>query len=425
MENSAHPEGVLGPYAAVLRAALSQPFLRLDFVTLWVRDQERSRQFFMEKLLFEAIVDVPTPEGGRWIVVAPPAAGWLPGTAGAGMPGIALVVPAEGSADHQRIGQHTGFSFLTEDVRSVFEEWSRRGVRFPLPPMEPSWGSGQARYSEFADVDGNRFSLIEFDEATRTLETERRVQAARLEAERQAAHDMAIAKQVQTRLFPQRQPLIRTLAYAGICHPARTVGGDYYDFLDLGNRRLGLVLADIAGKGIGAALLMANLQAALRSQCATAWEQPERFLRSVNQLLYENTAEGDYATLFFAEYDDDTRKLRYSNCGHPPALLLRGGDCLERLGATCTVVGLFEKWDCTMEERELAPGDAVLLYTDGVTEALNGEGEEFGEERLLEATRQHRELSLPELLAAVAEQARRFSPHEQTDDITLIVAKCT
>jgi serine phosphatase RsbU (regulator of sigma subunit) len=291
--------------------------------------------------------------------------------------------------------------------------------------MEPSWGNGQARYAVFEDADGNSFSLIEFDEATRTLEAERRAEAARLEAERQAAHELAIAKQVQTRLFPQHQPLIRTLVYAGICHPARTVGGDYYDFLDLGSRRLGLVLADIAGKGIGAALLMANLQAALRSQCATAWEQPERFLRSVNQLLYENTAEGDYATLFFAEYDDDTRKLRYSNCGHPPALLLRGDDSLERLGATCTVVGLFEKWDCTMEERELAPGDAVLLYTDGVTEALNDDGEEFGEERLLAAARQHPELSLPELLAAVADQARRFSPHEQADDITLIVAKCT
>ncbi|PYT80405.1 MAG: hypothetical protein DMG41_37100 [Acidobacteria bacterium] len=425
MEHSANPGGVLGRHAAALRAALLQPFLQLNFVTLWVRDQERSRQFFVEKLNFETIVNVQTPEGGQWIVVAPPAAGWLPGTAGAGLPGIALVVPPERSAEHQRIGQNTGFSFLTEDVRSLFEEWSRRGVRFRLPPMEPSWGSGQARYAVFEDVDGNSFSLIEFDEATRTLEAERRAQAAKLEAERQAAHDLAIAKQVQTRLFPQRQPVFRTLVYAGICHPARTVGGDYYDFLDLGARRLGLVLADIAGKGIGAALLMANLQAALRSQCATAWEQPERFLRSVNQLLYENTAEGDYATLFFAEYDDDTRKLRYSNCGHPPALLLRGGDCLERLGATCTVVGLFEKWDCTMEERELAPGDAVLLYTDGVTEALNGEGEEFGEERLLEAARQHRELSPPELLSAVADQARRFSPHDQTDDITLIVAKCT
>jgi phosphoserine phosphatase RsbU/P len=425
MEDSAHPEGVLAPLAAVLRAALSQPFLRLNFVTLWVRDQERSRRFFVEQLAFEVIVDVSTPEGGRWIVVAPPAAGWLPGTAAAGQPGIALVVPTDGSAGHQRIGQSTGLSFLTEDVRSLFEEWSRRGVRFPLPPMEPAWGSGQARYADFEDVDGNSFAVIEFDAATRALEAERRAQAAKLEAERQAAREMAIAKQVQTHLFPQRRPLTRTLTYAGICHPARTVGGDYYDFLDLGSGRLGLVLADIAGKGIAAALLMANLQAALRSQCATAGEQPERFLRSVNQLLYENTAGGDYATLFFAEYDDRTRKLRYSNCGHPPALLLRGDDTVERLGSTCTVVGLFDKWDCVMEERELAPGDAVLLYTDGITEAQNGEGEEFGEERLLEAARQHRELAPPELLATVADEVRRFSPHEQGDDITLTIAKCT
>ena len=424
MENSAYPEEVLGPHAAALRAALSQPFFRLNFVTLWVRDQERSRLFFVEKLYFEAIVDVGTPEGGRWIVVAPPAAGWLSGTTGAGLPGMALVVPPEGSAEYQRIGQNTGFSFLTEDVRSVFEEWSRRGICFPLPPMEPLWGSGQARYALFEDVDGNSFSLIEFDEATRTLEAERRAQAARLEAERQAAHDLAIAKQVQTRLFPQHQPLLRTLAYAGICHPARTVAGDYYDFLDLGNRRLGLVVADISGKGIGAALLMANLQAALRSQSATAREQPERFLRSVNRLLYQNTAERDYATLFFAQYDDETRKLRYANCGHPPALLLHGNDGLERLESTCTVVGVFEDWDCAMEERETAPGDTILLYTDGITEALNAEGEEFGEERLLEAVRQHRALSLPDLVAAVTDQVRRFSPYEQLDDITLIVAQC-
>ena len=424
MEQSADSGGVLGRHAAAIRAALLQPFLRLNFVTLWVRDQERSRQFFVEKLYFEALVDMKTPEGERWIVVAPTAAGWVSGTAGAGLSGMALVVPPAGSVEHQRIGQNTGFSFLTEDVRGLFEEWSRRGVRFPLAPMEPDWGSGQARYAVFEDVDGNSFSVIEFDEATRALEAERRAQAARLEAERQAARELAIAKQVQTRLFPQQQPLTRTLVYAGICLPARTVGGDYYDFLNLGSRRLGLVLADIAGKGIGAALLMANLQAAVRSQCATAWEQPERFLQSVNRLLLENTADGDYATLFFAEYDDDTRKLRYSNCGHPPALLMRGDGSLERLGATGTVLGLFEQWECIMEERELTPGDTLLLYTDGVTEARNGEGEEFGEERLLEAARQHSQLFLPEFLVAVADQARRFSPHEQSDDITLIAAKC-
>lgn len=425
MEDSVQPGGVLGPLAGTLRAALSQPFLRLNFVTLWVRDQERSRQFFVEKLAFEVIVDVQTPEASRWIVVAPSAAGWLTGVAGASLPGIALVVPPEGASEHDRIGQNTGFSFLTEDVCSLFQEWSRRGIRFPLPPMEPSWGSGQTRYAVFEDVDGNSFSLIEFDEVTRSLEADRRAQAAKLQAERQAAHELAIAKQVQARLFPQRQPQMRTLAYAGTCHPARTVGGDYYDFLDLGVRRLGLVVADIVGKGIGAALLMANLQAALRSQCANAWEDPERFLRSVNQLLYENTSEGDYATLFFAEYDDDTRTLRYANCGHPPALVLRGQDGLERLEATSTVVGLFEKWECIMQERELVPGDALLLYTDGVTEALNGEGDEFGEERLLEAARKHRDLSVTQLLPAVADQARRFCPHEQGDDITLIIAKCT
>lgn len=144
-----------------------------------------------------------------------------------------------------------------------------------------------------------------------------------------------------------------------------------------------------------------------------------------DRLGTENTADGDYATVFFAKYDDDTRKLRYSNCGHPPALLLSGDNGFVRLGATCTVVGLFEKWDCAMEERELAPGDSVLLYTDGVTEARNGDEEEFGEVRPLEAVREYRELSLPELLVAVADQARRFSPHEQSDDITLTVAKCT
>jgi serine phosphatase RsbU (regulator of sigma subunit) len=179
-----------------------------------------------------------------------------------------------------------------------------------------------------------------------TVEAERHAQAVRLETERRAAHDLAIAKEVQSRLFPQRQPLLATLTYAGICYPARAVGGDYYDFLDLGNGRLGLVLADISGKGMAAALLMANLQANLRSQCATASEQPHRFLKSVNQLFYENTAASDYATLYFAEYDDQSRGLRYANCGHLPALLLRRDGGLERLESTSTVMGIGAQGNC-------------------------------------------------------------------------------
>jgi catechol 2,3-dioxygenase-like lactoylglutathione lyase family enzyme len=250
----------------------------LNFVTLWVRDQERSRRFFVEQLGFQIAVDADVPGVGRWIIAAPPA----------GMPGIALVVPPDGSAEASRIGQSTGVGFLTEDVRAVFEEWSKHGVRFVLPPTEPSWGRGQARYALFEDLDRNRFSLIEIDDATREVEAERRERAAKREAERQAAHELAIAKEVQTRLFPQRHPHLQTLAYGGLCCPARAVGGDYYDFMDLGEGRLGVVIGDIAGKGIAAALLMANLQANLRSQCATAWEQPRQFLRSANQLFYAN-----------------------------------------------------------------------------------------------------------------------------------------
>jgi serine phosphatase RsbU (regulator of sigma subunit)/catechol 2,3-dioxygenase-like lactoylglutathione lyase family enzyme len=401
------------------------PFLRLNFATVWVRDQEKSRHFFVHQLGFQAIVDVAIPGIGRWIVVAPSSALWFRLIANENPPGLALVVPPEGSVESHRIGQNTGLSFLTEDVRTLFDEWSKRGVYFALPPTEPDWGSGQARYASFEDVDGNSFSLIEFDEATRTVEAERQAQAARLEAERQAAHDLKIAREVQTRLFPQRQPLLQTLAYSGICHPAKAVGGDYYDFLDLGGGRLGLVIGDIAGKGIAGALLMANLQANLRGQSATAWEQPDRFMKSVNQLFYENSGESDYATLFFTQYDDQTRRLRFSNCGHLPALLLRADQPLERLDATSTVVGLFEHWDCPIQERQLLRGDTLLLYTDGVTEALSPSGEEFGDERLLETLRQHSKLSTEELLSAVARDIRAFSPGDQADDITVIVAKCT
>jgi len=229
---------------------------------------------------------------------------------------------------------------------------------------------------------------------------------------------------VQARLFPQILPSLRTLDYAGLCIQARQVGGDYYDFLNLGRDRLGLVLGDISGKGIAAALLMANLQANLRSQCATTWNEPRRLLQSVNQLFYDNTPDNAYASLFFAEYDDQAQRLRYSNCGHLSALLLRSDNTLVRLDSTCTVLGLFKEWDCSIRECRLFSDDTLALYTDGITESFNPAGEEFGEQRLLEALRRHRELSPRDLLAAIVDEVQRFSPGEQYDDITLIIARC-
>lgn len=229
---------------------------------------------------------------------------------------------------------------------------------------------------------------------------------------------------MQARLFPQTLPPLKTFDYAGICLQARAVGGDCYDFLNLGATRLGLVVADISGKGIAAALQMANLQAILRSQCAVASEQPQRFLSLVNKLFLENTEDHAYATLFFAEYDDHRRRLRYANCGHLSGLLLRENGSLDRFQATGTVVGLFRDWDCTVEQRQLSPGDTLLLYTDGITESLNKDGQEFGEQRVVDALRRHRQLSAQALLGAIVSDLREFSPDEEQDDITLIVATC-
>jgi sigma-B regulation protein RsbU (phosphoserine phosphatase) len=249
--------------------------------------------------------------------------------------------------------------------------------------------------------------------------------AERIEAERRIAQEMDYAKQVQARLFPQKLPSMKTLEYAGGCIQARQVGGDYYDFLELRSGRLALVLADIAGKGISGALLMANLQANLRSQYAMALDDLPRLVKSVNQLFYENSSDSSYATLFFADYDDSSRRLRYVNCGHLPPLLLRPDGRVERLAATATVLGLFEKWECAVAEVQLTPGDILVLYTDGVTEAENTQQEQFGDTRLAETILAQRHLAVPALLAAIVETAQKFSNGEQADDITLVVVRCT
>ena len=255
--------------------------------------------------------------------------------------------------------------------------------------------------------------------------------AERMEADRRTAQEMEIARQVQARLFPQKLPAMKTLEYTGACIQARKVGGDYYDFLELCPGRLAMVLADIAGKGVSGALLMANLQANLRSQYALAVDDLPRLLASVNRLFYENSGDASYATLFFADYDDSSRKLRYANCGHLPPLLLRAGagsqdqaPGVELLGSTCTVMGLFEDWHCELAEVQLAPGDMLVLYTDGVTEATNADGEEFGESRLLDSLRSNFRLPVEGILQAVVEAVQQFSSgSEQQDDITLVIAR--
>jgi serine phosphatase RsbU (regulator of sigma subunit) len=201
------------------------------------------------------------------------------------------------------------------------------------------------------------------------------------------------------------------------------VGGDYFDFLDFGSGRLGIVLADISGKGMSGALLMANLQANLRSQYALALEDPCRLLRSVNHLFYKNTENNHYATTFFAVYDDESRKLRYVNCGHNAPILLHADGSVERLPATATVLGLFAEWDCEVVDRLLVDGDVLVIYTDGISEAAaSEEGEEYGEDRLVAVIKAHQHKAASEILDAIIADVQAFSAGEQADDMTLIVA---
>jgi serine phosphatase RsbU (regulator of sigma subunit)/catechol 2,3-dioxygenase-like lactoylglutathione lyase family enzyme len=421
--------------SSAVRLDRQDPYLRLQSVTIFVRDLEQSLHFYLDQLGFQLIFDARIQPGRRWVTVAPP-----DGTAN-----LTLITPEPGSEQYKLIGRPTHVTFVTENVIVKYREWSKRGVRFqftprlkrlkyevhlreahsadqPPPSVDPApiWGGV---FTRFKDLDGNSFSLVSFDEVTHAVEAQRRAIAERFETERRAAQELEIAKQVQAGLFPQSQPPLKTLEYAGICIQARKVGGDYYDFLNLGQQRLGLVIGDISGKGIAAALLMANLQANLRSQCALALDQPQRLMCSVNQLFCDNTPDGSFATLFFAEYDDATSCMRFANCGHLPALLLRSDNAVERLNATATVLGIFKDWDCEIGECQLRPGDTFALYTDGITESYNSSDEQFGEVRLIEALQRHREASSQAALASIVDEVQRFSPHEQHDDITLIIAK--
>jgi serine phosphatase RsbU (regulator of sigma subunit) len=408
--------------------AQSRSELRLHSVHVFVKDQERSLKFYLDKLGFELAFDAQLQSGERWVGVSP-----RNGTAV-----LTLIQPKPDSPESKLIGRATRAVFVTEDVAAKFREWSERGVRFRHTPRlrrvkyethassgelggAPIWGQV---FTRFEDIDRNSFVLVSFDAVTAAIEAQRRAQAEKLEADRRIAYELDIARQVQSRLFPQRFPPCSTLEYAGICAQARQVGGDYYDFLSLGRERIGLIVGDIAGKGIAAALLMANLQAHLRSQCVVSVDQLDKILESVNQLFYENTIPSAYATLFFGDYDGTVQRLRYVNCGHLSGLVVRLDHSIERLESTSTVLGLFTQWNCSIEECQLLKGDVLALYTDGVTESFNYAGDEFGEEGLLASLKRHCELCPSDMIQAVLADVKSFGAQEQHDDITLMVAKC-
>lgn len=271
--------------------------------------------------------------------------------------------------------------------------------------------------------------------------------------EERLRHELEIATAVQRRLFPECPPDVASLELAGVCHPARGVGGDYYDFILLDDNKVGIAVADVAGKGISAALLMSTVQASLRSQAPSVNGKLTELVSSMNRLLHVSTDAASYATFFFAQFDEETRMLTYVNAGHNPPILVRAAASLKAQGVGQSsaarvesrtvdaknkgsselvtelttggpIIGAFHASVYEQECIQMHSGDLLVAYTDGVTESFNADGEEFGEQRLRSLLASSSHFSAKELTEKIVETVREWSSDTpQHDDLTLVVMK--
>jgi predicted permease len=246
---------------------------------------------------------------------------------------------------------------------------------------------------------------------------------ARIVAQETVRRDLALAAEVQRRLLPDVPPDRDGAAIAAVSLPARSIGGDYFDFIDVGDRRLGIALADIAGKGIPAALIMSSVRMALRVLASEPGASLPDLVARMNHVLHEATPANSYATFFYARVDDDARELRYINAGHLPPILVRSGK-LQELTIGGSVIGLLDGLSYEEGGVALQPGDVLVAFTDGVPEAQNSAEEEFGDVRLKELLTQIAHLDAQEIAARLLGELKAWiQDASQYDDLTFIVLK--
>jgi sigma-B regulation protein RsbU (phosphoserine phosphatase) len=260
------------------------------------------------------------------------------------------------------------------------------------------------------------------------LENSRLTEAIATEAAQKERlnRELEIAREVQERLFPQELPPIEGLEYYGACRPALGVGGDYYDFLELPDNKFGIAIGDVSGKGIGASLMMASLQASLRGQAIHCGSDLAALMKHVNTLVYEASTSNRYATFFYAQLDLKTRQMIYVNAGHNPPFLIRAGGEVLTLEEGGAVVGMLPTMfvNYTQGEIQLAAGDLLVGSTDGITEAMNPQEEEWGEDSMLAELKIITEKSPEEILKHIVACADKFADGaKQHDDMTMIILK--
>jgi sigma-B regulation protein RsbU (phosphoserine phosphatase) len=249
-----------------------------------------------------------------------------------------------------------------------------------------------------------------------------RLYAESLEKQR-LEEELAVARQIQINLLPKSVPVHERYEFAAFNHPSRQVGGDYYDFIKTADGRICLVVADVSGKGIGAALLGARLQAVLQTE-GRRGRPMEILLSGINDFLVESTSSDKFVTMFYGELDCNDNSLCFCNAGHNYPLLLRNDDKIEFLHEGGLILGALPGSQYAKAEVGFGQGDVLVIYTDGISEAFNENGEEFGEERLIETVRKARSKSAQFICGHIIKSVRQFAGHStEVDDMTLIVLK--
>ena len=237
---------------------------------------------------------------------------------------------------------------------------------------------------------------------------------------RTLAADLEVARAVQHRLLPQETLRLKNLDFAVEYQPAGQVGGDYYDFLPACDDSTVFVVADVSGKGISAAILMATIQSFFRSRQPCDFQDLTAVTRALNALFLHSSPVEQYATLFLMRYNERTCTIEWINCGHTPPLLARASGEVEELESSATILGMFENWNGSAQRRTLHPGDTLLIFSDGLTEAANANQEEFGMERLITAWRNHRSLRPRDLVATISRMIREHCDGPLNDDLTVL-----
>ena len=253
------------------------------------------------------------------------------------------------------------------------------------------------------------------------------VENARLMEERQALRilqeELRLARDIQRKLLPKEPPRVPGYRIVGLSNPAKRVGGDYFDFLDLEDRRLGLCLADVSGKGITAALLMSNVQATIRSQCRLARDIGACVCRS-NDMLHASTDSDKFVTMFYGILDTGAHRLQYCNAGHNPPVLLGGGNGPALLETGGPVLGVLPGFPYEWGETEFRAGQTLLVYSDGFSEAMNRRFEEFGDERLRASAESKADLPPEQLVESILGEVGAFcGDAPQADDMTIMAVQ--